>query len=540
MPLVNSFNTSTISTIEISESGITKLLRDADPSKASGPDNIPNRILKECADSIAPGLTLIFQRSIDTGTLPDTWLKANVSSVFKKGNKHLAENYRPISLTSVVSKLLEHVICKRILCHLEDIGILTNLNHGFRSWYSCETQLLVTTNDLLKSQDKGIQVDVAVLDFSKAFDTVPHEKLLYKLKKYGIEGPLHAWLSNFLTKRYMRVVLEGTFSNEVPVISGVPQGTVLGPLLFLCHINDLPDRVKSQIRLFADDCLMYREIKTHLDHTILQNDLQCLESWAEDWGMHFNAKKCYILSIKNKLPHAYTLNNTILERVQSIPYLGVTLSEDLKWNNHIDKITKKASRVVGFLKRNLKHSPITCKRNAYLALVRSMLEYGAVIWDPYLQEDINKLERVQRQGVRFITADYTSRATGCVTQMLHEQNLVDLKERRKTTRLVFMCKIVRSLILIPAIPPEEFLTPQRPKRKIRARKYNDDVTNNIVEKHVTNNSECFSLPPSHTQNYRHSFFVQTVIDWNHLDEFTINQPTVEAFKTRIANCTISN
>ena len=532
MPLVKIENTSTIAHVEISESGIAKLLRDVDPSKASGPDNIPNRVLKECADSLAPALTLIFQRSVDTGTLPNVWLKANVSSVFKKGKKDLAENYRPISLTSVISKLLEHVICKAILCHLENNDILTNLNHGFRSGYSCETQLLVTSHDLLKSQDKGIQVDMAILDFSKAFDTVPHNKLLHKLDKYGIKGPLHAWLKNFLTKRYMRVVLEGTSSNEVPVVSGVPQGTVLGPLLFLCHINDLPDRVKSQIRLFADDCLLYREIKTHHDHTILQDDLKSMETWAEDWGMRFNTKKCYILSIKNKSSHPYTLNQSILERVQSIPYLGVILSDDLKWKNHIDKITNKASQVIGFLKRNLSHSPISCKRNAYLALVRSTVEYGAMIWDPYLQEDINKLERVQRQGVRFITGNYTSRTTGCVTQMLNEQKLVSLKDRRKNTKLVFMCKIVRGLI--PAIPSEEFFTPQRPKRKIRTRKYNDHITHNIVENYVTNNSECFVLPNSRTQNYRHSFFVQTIIDWNHLDESSISAPTVEAFRNRVA------
>jgi len=282
-----------LSNITIIKSGVAKLLRDINVSKASGPDNIHNRVLKECADNLAPGLSLIFQRSLDTGILPDPWLNANISCVYKKGDKHLTENYRPISLTSVISKLLEHIICRNLLDHLEKNNILTRLNHGFRSGHSCETQLLLTSNDLLKSYDAGTQVDIGILDFSKAFDTVPHDKLLYKLDRYGIKGSLHAWLTSFLTHRHMRVVLEGVPSEETPVISGVPQGTVLGPLLFLCHINDLPDRVKSQVRLFADECLIYREIKTPQDHIILQQDLYSLESWARSWGMSFNAMKCY-------------------------------------------------------------------------------------------------------------------------------------------------------------------------------------------------------------------------------------------------------
>jgi len=185
-------------------------------------------------------------------------------------------------------------------------------------------------------------------------------------------------------------------SDEVPVISGVPQGTVLGPLLFLCHINDLPDRVKSQVRLFADDCLIYRKIRNMQDHLILQQDLSSLESWANDWGMRFNSKKCYILSVKNKSQHYYSLGGFVLQRVSNNPYLGIEFSEDLKWNTHISKVTKKASSTIGFLRRNLSHCPTACRRNAYLSLVRSVIEYGAIVWDPHLQRDIDRLDRVQR------------------------------------------------------------------------------------------------------------------------------------------------
>ena len=242
--------TQPIQNITITTEGVVKLLKNINPAKAHGPDAIPNIVLKTCADTLAPALTIIFQTSLDTGTLPTDWRQANISCIYKKGDKHQASNYRPVSLTSVCCKLLEHIVCRHIMIHLERNNILTHLNHGFRSGYSCETQLLTTTNDFLRSLDKKQQVDVAILDFSKAFDTVPHKKLLHKLEKYGILGPIHTWLANFLTNRTMRVVLEGESTSEVAVESGVPQGTVLGPILFLCHINDLPTACSSQVRLY--------------------------------------------------------------------------------------------------------------------------------------------------------------------------------------------------------------------------------------------------------------------------------------------------
>ena len=247
---------SKINPITISAIGVTKLLKDLNPYKASGPDDIPNQVLKTLAKQIGPSLAFIFQVSLDSGKLPTDWLSANVSCAFKKGDRHLASNYRPISLTSVSCKILKHIVCRHILSYLESNNILTNLNHGFRSGYSTETQVLTTTQDLLSSFDQNKQIDIAILDFSKAFDTVPHDRLLLKLSSYGICDSLHDWLRCFLTKRNMQVVVESVSSKPATVDSGVPQGTVLGPLLFLCYINDLPEMVSSQVRLFADDCLI--------------------------------------------------------------------------------------------------------------------------------------------------------------------------------------------------------------------------------------------------------------------------------------------
>ena len=180
----------------------------------------------------------------------------------------------------------------------------------------------------------------------------------------------------------------------------------------------MPDAVKSTIRLFADDCLLYRVIRNIKDHILIQEDLKNLEDWATAWGMRFNTKKCYVLRVNPRTSHFYQLGNTILKEVTNNPYLGVTISSDLKWGTHIDNICKRASSTLGFIRRNLHHCPARTRKSAYVSLVRSTLEYGAIIWDPFLKSDIVKLEKIQRKAARFINRDYRTRATGHVTNML--------------------------------------------------------------------------------------------------------------------------
>ena len=522
-----------LSQIKIETKGVEKLLSNIKPSKASGPDNIPNLVLKNCARALAPGVAVLFQKSLDTGELPKDWTDANVSPVFKKGDKHLAENYRPVSLTSVLSKNLEHIVCHEMHKHFDRNKVLTNVNHGFRSGFSCETQLTITFNDFVRSADNNTQTDIAILDFSKAFDTVPHRKLLHKLESYGIRGSLHSWISSFLCKRQMRVVLDGESSKETEVISGVPQGTVLGPLLFLVHINDLPDSVSSNVRLFADDCLLYREIKSRNDQEILQKDLQSLEIWAETWGMRFNAKKCYILSVSNKgIQKFYQLDSCILKEVDNNPYLGLMFSNDLKWTTHINKISNKASSTLGFIQRNLKKCPQECKKTAYIALVRSTLEYGSSVWDPYLEKDIYQLEKIQRKAVRFIKNDYKTTTPGSVTNMLIELELPTLKERRKNKRLCFLYNIAKGSV--PAIPASDYLLPIRNKRRIKAKTYDSCITQNIIKRHQNLHSNCFQLPESKTIPYKNSFFPKTISDWNELSEVVVSAPSIDVFKARLS------
>ena len=225
-----------IANLDLTTTGVERLLARLDPNKASGPDNISCRILKELAVALTPALTAIFNQSIHSGSLPTEWTKVNVTPIYKKGNKKQAENYRLVSLTCVACKVLEHIICSHMHKHLEQHDILTSLQHGLWSRRSCETQLFVTSFDLLSFRDTKVQVDVLVLDFSKAFDTVPHDRLLGKLEHYGISGPILNWINVFLKNREQRVQVGGAFSSPVSVDSGVPQGMLLGPLLFLLHI----------------------------------------------------------------------------------------------------------------------------------------------------------------------------------------------------------------------------------------------------------------------------------------------------------------
>ena len=199
-------------------------------------------------------------------------------------------------------KLLDHIICHHIHAHLDNDNTLSIFQHGFRSDHSCDSQLLSTVHDLMSFFDRMKQVDVAVLDFSKAFDVVSHHRLLGKLRHCGIKGRALEWMADFLSGRLQRVVVDGAYSRWSPVHSGVPQGTVLGPLLFLIYINDLPDSVSSTVRLFADDCLVYWEVGSIDDQLALQRDLDSLENWAHIWGMKFNPSKCTILTIFRSPP----------------------------------------------------------------------------------------------------------------------------------------------------------------------------------------------------------------------------------------------
>ena len=348
----------TMEPIKISMDGVYKLIKNINPSKATGPDTIAGRVLKENID-ICTDLLLYYSTNhwkLAKYHLTGTTQMSRLYSK-KEINTTQVTIYRPISITCIACKLLEHIFAN-MMQHLETNNILYELQHGFRAKRSCESQIISLIHELSQNNDKNIQTDLIIMDFAKAFDKVPHKRLLYKMKYFGISEQIINWVKSFLSNRTQTVLLENMTSSKIPVTSGVPQGTVLGPILFLTYINDLPEYIKhSRIRLFADDSMIYRQIKSQSDCLKLQEDLEAAIRWKHDWLMSFHPDKCNIMNItskRNPIHFYYNMHGHIIESVQHAKCLGVTISTDLKWNTHIQQTAAKANKSLCFIRRNLK------------------------------------------------------------------------------------------------------------------------------------------------------------------------------------------
>ena len=439
--------------LQIGLEGVVKQLQKLNGNKAGGPDDIPAKFLQMYAEKLGPILQFIFQQSYNSSTLPNDWKKALVSGVYKKGSKSSPENYRPISLTCISCKIMEHIILSHTAKHLAANKIIIDEQHGFREKLSCETQLIQANQDWSEVLDRGGQTDVLLLDFSKAFDKVPHRRLSTKLSFYGIRGKTLGLIQGFLSGREQCVAVNGTKSTWSPVLSGVPQGSVLGPTLFLVYINDIVTDVKSTLRLFADDSILYREIKDANDQSILQDDLNKVFSWADQWQMSFNASKCEALRLTNKTDpwdYTYRVDGHHIESTSSHKYLGVTITQGLDWKEHIQNITSSARSTLAILRRNLSSCSQDVKSRAYKALVRPKLEYSSAVWNPYQKDHEDKLEGVQNQAARFVCNNYDR--TASVSSMVQSLEWDTLATRRLVNQCSMFYKIRNGLVNIP-FPP---------------------------------------------------------------------------------------
>ena len=504
--------------IHITLNGVRNLLAECDTTKSPGPDNIHAAFLKQVASEIAPLLTHLFNQSLRIGTVPDSWKQANVTPIYKKGDKTDPRNYRPVSLTSLVCKTLEHILVSQIMKHLESNNILTDVQYGFRSKRSCEAQLFLAVDDFARAVDNKVQVNVAILDFAKAFDKVAHARLAHKLNFYGIRGELLQWLQSFLTNRTQRVIIDGRQSSPCSVTSGVPQGSVLGPVLFLIYINDIVTNIHSQLRLFADDCLVYRPIYSPEDHKILQSDLDTLSTWADIWQMEFNVSKCCIMQIftlHSASEFSYTMYKIPLEVVERHHYLGVLLDNKLSWTPHINSVCNKANRLLGFLRRTLHHCPPHLKEHAYKQIVLPSIQYCSSIWDPHQQSLIHKLEMIQHRAARFVlNRPWRRNHRDSITEMLVELKWPTLEDRRKQARLMLLFKFVNKLIYVP----NQYLPVLSPATSTRAN-------------HPLKLLQLYAR----TNRYSNSSLPRSIPDWNNLDMEDLDNIDLLTFKNRLQN-----
>ena len=313
--------------------------------------------------------------------------------------------------------------------HLEAHAILSDSQHGFRRGRSCESQPLEFVEELATSLESGKQTDILIMDFAKAFDRVNHSLLIQKLHRYGIQGSTLTWIDSFLRDRRQAVVVDGHYLSYVSVRSGVPQGSVLGPCLFLAYINDLSDKLTALARLFSDYTAVYRVVSNSEQQDQLQQDPQCLSEWEKSWDMLFHPAECVSMPFtrsRSPLDHPCVLHGHNQDTVLTVNYLGISLHQNMTWDTHIKKTVNKTNQMLGFRRRNLKISSSSIKEKSYKTFVRPLLEYASSVWDPYTQKSIDKLEAVQRRAVRCVLNHYHN--TSSVIQLVDQLRWPSLEQ----------------------------------------------------------------------------------------------------------------
>ena len=511
LPEINVISDTALSSVEFKENDIVSILQSLDSNKATGPDNISPRVLKECAAQLAPSLAALFKLSMSLSQIPSEWKNANVTPIFKKGERDKTCNYRPVSLLSCVSKVMERCVFNHIYSKVEDA--LHPLQHGFVKGKSCSTQLLEVYNEVGRVLDNGGQADIVFLDFSKAFDSVSHPLLLHKLKQYGINGPLLNWLSSYLSNRKQRVVVNGEASGWLPVTSGVPQGSILGPLLFLLFINDMPSVVNAPIALFADDAKLFKEIRSREDSLSLQQDIDKLLDWGKRWGMVFNVLKCKVLRVTRSRPKTFTyiMDTVELEIVETFKDLGILISSDLSWGAQTDEVVSKCNRLMGMVKRTVGYSaPPNVTLTLYQSLVRSNLDYASSVWAPHSRSHMLRLETIQRSASRYIL-HYPDNN---YQQRCMELNLLPLSYRREINDILFLFKCMQGTYnvnidtYIDSVPANTGLRSSSRGILLRSRR-------------------------TRTESFKHSFFNRVVHIWNSLPENARNCTDLIVFKRMV-------
>ena len=498
---------------------VTQTLKSLDESSAAGMDDIHPMLLKSCARQLSYPLLKLFRLSLRSHQLPSVWKLSRVVPIFKKGSRYVPLNYRPVSLTSVTCKCLERIIAKNLYNYLEEHDILSEHQFGFRAGRSTMDQMILVYNEISIWLDEGNAVDLILFDFAKAFDVVSHSILLTKLHWLGIDRVLIAWIEDFLTGRSMTVAVGDSHSSLHQVKSGVPQGSVLGPVLFLLFINHIASKLTCKYKIFADDLKIYMKVSdpAMLDHDRkvhqCQSDISMLNDTAQSWGLHLNKDKCVVLRFQRRFHHlpspSYQIDGDVIQSVDSHSDLGVVVDSCLKFHLHILSTAQKAGGLAqSILKATVCRSP-EFMLTLLTTHIRPILEYCSCLWHTGYISDIKTLESVQRRWTkrveRLSQVDYGTR--------LRTLNLYSVSGRLLRADMIFCWKIFHGKC---SVVPEDIFSVSS-DRGTRGHRYKVD--------HVRPDTDVRGR----------SFGLRVINQWNRLPDHVVALDDLKQFKAMLSD-----
>lgn len=524
--------------IDFNVEDIKKAIKDIPTNSAPGPDGITPKILKDCKDVLSYPLYIMWKKSVDSGEIPYLCKKSFIVPIHKKGDRDKPGNYRPISLTSQLIKLFERILKKHLVNHLESNSLIGNFQHGFRKGRSCLTQLLDHYTEIFNNINSGNNVDVIYLDFARAFDKVDHRILLNKVKKLKIIGEVLNWLKSFILNRTQTVVLEGSQSKEEYVQSGVPQGTVLAPLLFIIMINDLPDVLKHcSLKSFADDTKLIKIIQNIDDHEKMKEDLKSVYQWSDNNNLPFNCNKFTLIRYKTKenddVYEYFAPDGTKIDQDDKVRDLGVIMSSNLKFKDHIKFISTRCRQLSGWILRTFKTREQLPLLTLWKSLVLSRLDYCSQLWSPIKVGEMQEIEALQRT--------FTSHIHGLAYFQDYWDRLITLKlysvERRfERYSIIYAWKIIEQECLYP----EPYQTTDINSRTGRKFIYYYPINSNKCRAYNTPFNRLKKAFNSLPKDLRNMSDVSTEKFKSHLDGFLSiipDQPNVPGYKRNRACAT---
>ena len=482
-----------------------------------------NNISKLVAPVLSPSLTYLFNLSLEKSIFPEEWKSARVTPLFKSGSKTDCNNYRPISVLSIVSKVFERIVYDQVYSYLSFNNLLTKHQSGFRSFHSTATALLDATNDWFINMDNGLLNCAVFLDIKKAFDTVNHNILLKKLQLYGFNHTVTNWFKSYLQDRRQVCIVDGSFSDEGILISGVPQGSIIGPLLFLLYINDLHKTIHySNCKMYADDtsvCVPGKDI--YEIESKINYDLSKINDWFAANRLSLNTVKSEFMVITNAQKHkslgstpVVKIGDTQLKNVSNTKYLGIEIDDKLSWCNHIDKICKKVSSGIGMIKRMRPYVDVETLVVIYKSLVQCHFDYCSSVWDNVGITLAEKLQKLQNRAARVITHSTYDIRSHTLRQQLGWD---DLQTRRNKHKAIMMYKIYHGLC-------PDYLSEMFTSRS---------MSTHYGLRSVSHDN--YSIPRPNREYLKKSFSYSGALLWNNLPMDLKDAVSLDTFKVSLNN-----